>query len=117
MSDSASGPTVVTLSQDDAGERIDRVLARLCPQFSRSALQRWIEQGRVEQAGEGVSRKTKAQAGAGVSIHPMCFSRTTTSSCSTNPRAWWSTPRPVIPTGRSSTRCSTTRKFKGAPIR
>lgn len=70
MSDSASGPTVVTLSQDDAGERIDRVLARLCPQFSRSALQRWIEQGRVEQAGEVVSRKTKAQAGAEVSIHP-----------------------------------------------
>lgn len=70
MRDSASAPTVVTLSQDDAGERIDRVLARLCPQFSRSALQRWIEQGRVEQAGEVVSRKTKAQAGAEVSIQP-----------------------------------------------
>jgi 23S rRNA pseudouridine1911/1915/1917 synthase len=70
MSDSASAPTVVTLSEDDTGERIDRVLARLCPQFSRSALQRWIEQGRVEQAGEVVSRKTKAQAGAEVSIHP-----------------------------------------------
>jgi 23S rRNA pseudouridine1911/1915/1917 synthase len=70
MGDSASAPTVVTLSEDDAGERIDRVLARLCPQFSRSALQRWIEQGRVEQGGEVVSRKTKAQGGAEVSIHP-----------------------------------------------
>ena len=70
MSDSASAPTVVRLSDDDAGERIDRVLARLCPEFSRSALQRWIEQGRVEQAGEVVSRKTKAQAGAEVTIHP-----------------------------------------------
>ena len=70
MSDSASAPTVVSLSDDDAGERIDRVLARLCPEFSRSALQRWIEQGRVEQAGEVVSRKTKAQAGAEVTIHP-----------------------------------------------
>ena len=70
MNDSASAPTVVTLSEDHAGERIDRVLARLCPQFSRSALQRWIEQGRVEQAGEVVSRKTKAQAGAEVSIQP-----------------------------------------------
>ena len=29
MNDSASVPTVVTLSEDDAGERIDRVLARL----------------------------------------------------------------------------------------
>jgi 23S rRNA pseudouridine1911/1915/1917 synthase len=70
MPESAPAPTVITLSEDDAGERIDRVLARRCPEFSRSALQRWIEQGRVEQAGEVVSRKTKAQAGAEVSIHP-----------------------------------------------
>ncbi len=70
MSDSAFSPTVVTLSEDDAGKRIDRILALRCPQFSRSALQRWIEQGRVEQAGEVVSRKTKAQAGAEVSIQP-----------------------------------------------
>lgn len=68
MSDAA--PTVITLSEDEAGERIDRVLARHCPEFSRTALQRWIEQGRVEQAGEVVSRKTKAQAGAEVWIHP-----------------------------------------------
>ena len=61
---------VVTLSVEDAGERLDRVLARHCPEFSRTALQRWIEQGRVEQAGEIVSRKTKAQAGAEVTIEP-----------------------------------------------
>jgi len=71
MNESPSEPTVVTLSEEDAGERIDRVLARRCPQFSRTALQRWIEQGRVEQAGEVVSRKTKAQAGAEVSIEPV----------------------------------------------
>lgn len=70
MSESAPTPTVIVLSEDDAGERIDRVLARRCPEFSRSALQRWIEQGRVEQAGEVVSRRTKAQGGAEVSIHP-----------------------------------------------
>ena len=70
MSESAPTPTVLTLSADEAGERIDRVLARLCPEFSRSALQRWIEQGRVEQSGEVVSRKTKAVNGAEVSIHP-----------------------------------------------
>jgi 23S rRNA pseudouridine1911/1915/1917 synthase len=61
---------VLTLAEEDAGERLDRVLARRCPDFSRSALQRWIEQGRVEQAGEIVSRKTKAVGGAEVSIHP-----------------------------------------------
>ena len=66
-----TGVTVVTLSREDAGQRLDRVLARHCPEFSRRALQRWIEQGRVEQAGEIVSRKTKAQAGAEVSIEPV----------------------------------------------
>ncbi len=70
MSDAAPVPTIITLGEEDAGERIDRVLARRCPEFSRSALQRWIEQGRVEQAGEVVSRKTKALADAEVSILP-----------------------------------------------
>lgn len=70
MSESAPTPTVLTLSADDAGERIDRVLARRCPEFSRSALQRWIEQGRVEQSGEVVSRKTKAVDGGEVLILP-----------------------------------------------
>jgi len=70
MPGSAPAPTVLTLAEEDAGERLDRILARRCPEFSRSALQRWIEQGRVEQAGEVVSRKTKALAGAEVSIQP-----------------------------------------------
>ncbi|MGB9340743.1 MAG: RluA family pseudouridine synthase, partial [Polyangiales bacterium] len=70
MSESAPTPTVLRLSGEDAGERIDRVLARRCPEFSRSALQRWIEQGRVEQAGEVISRKTKAIEGAEILIHP-----------------------------------------------
>lgn len=70
MSGPVSAPTVVTVSEQDAGQRIDRVLARLCPEYSRSALQRWIAQGRVEQAGEVVSRKTKADAGAEVVVYP-----------------------------------------------
>ena len=70
MQESAPSPKVITLSEDDAGERLDRVLARLCPEFSRSALQRWIDQGRVEQNGEVASRKTKALAGGEVWIHP-----------------------------------------------
>lgn len=61
---------MITIGEDDAGDRIDRVLARRCPEFSRTSLQRWIEQGRIEQAGEVVSRKTKAEAGAEVSILP-----------------------------------------------
>ncbi|MEM9729507.1 MAG: RluA family pseudouridine synthase [Myxococcota bacterium] len=67
---SAPEPTEVVIPGDAAGERLDRVLAKLCPEYSRSALQRWIEQGRIEQAGEVVSRKTKATAGAEVVVHP-----------------------------------------------
>ena len=70
MPDPASAPTLITVPESDDGERLDRVLARICPQFSRSALQRWIDQGRIEQAGERVSRKTKALAGAEVRIEP-----------------------------------------------
>lgn len=67
---SAGEPTAVVIPEGRGGERLDRVLAALCPGFSRSALQRWIEQGRVEQAGEVVSRKAKAVEGAEVTIHP-----------------------------------------------
>jgi 23S rRNA pseudouridine1911/1915/1917 synthase len=70
MPDSAPAPTVLTVTESEAGKRLDRVLASRCPEFSRSALQRWIEQGRVEQAGEVVSRKTKALSGAEVWIQP-----------------------------------------------
>lgn len=70
MPDSAPSPTVLTVTEEDGGKRLDRVLADRCPEFSRSALQRWIEQGRVEQAGEVVSRKTKAVSGAEVWIQP-----------------------------------------------
>lgn len=70
MPGAAPAPTVLTLTEEEAGERLDRILARRCPEFSRSALQRWIEQGRVEQAGEVVSRKTKAIEGAEVWIQP-----------------------------------------------
>ncbi|MEM7137802.1 MAG: RluA family pseudouridine synthase [Myxococcota bacterium] len=67
---SPPAPTVVVLEAEDEGHRIDRVLAARCPGFSRSALQRLIEDGRVEQDGEVISRKTKAIAGAEVRIHP-----------------------------------------------
>ena len=70
MAKASPEPTVVILPEGVEGERLDRVLAHACPQFSRSALQRWIEQGRIEQAGEVASRKTKALPGAEVSIEP-----------------------------------------------
>ncbi len=40
-------PLQFTAPPDAGGERLDRVLARLLPEFSRSRLQRWIEEGAV----------------------------------------------------------------------
>ena len=70
MSHSATAPIQLTLADEDGGERLDRVLARRCPMHSRTVLQRWIEEGRVEQAGEVVTRKTKAIAGADIVVYP-----------------------------------------------
>lgn len=70
MSHSATAPIELTIGDEDGGERLDRVLARRCTMHSRTVLQRWIEEGRVEQAGEVVTRKTKAIAGADVVVYP-----------------------------------------------
>ena len=70
MTYTAIAPIHLTIEDEDGGERLDRVLARRCPTHSRTALQRWIEEGRVEQAGEVVTRKTKAIAGADIVVYP-----------------------------------------------
>jgi len=45
----------LTAPLDDAGQRLDAVLARLRPEHSRSRLQGWIREGRVSVAGVVVS--------------------------------------------------------------
>ncbi|MEZ4255293.1 MAG: RluA family pseudouridine synthase [Polyangiales bacterium] len=58
------------LTEDEAGTRIDRVLASRVPSVSRTALQRWMAAGRIEMDGVVVSPKTKAKAGAVVTLEP-----------------------------------------------
>ncbi len=70
MSEAATTSTQLIIDPGDAGERLDRVLARRCPEYSRTVIQRWIAEGRVEQAGEIASRKTKALADAEVVLYP-----------------------------------------------
>src|ERR1700748_3155435 len=41
-------PRVVTVPPELAGERLDKVLAKVFPEFSRSRLQSWIEAQRVQ---------------------------------------------------------------------
>lgn len=63
-------PIVLTLDDAGAGERLDKVLAVRCPEFSRSEIQRWIQDGRVEIGGVVASRKAKAVSGAEVVMRP-----------------------------------------------
>jgi 23S rRNA pseudouridine1911/1915/1917 synthase len=48
---------------DMVGQRVDKVLAKLCPGYSRSALQGWIKQGLVEVDEELPRQKDKVYGG------------------------------------------------------
>jgi 23S rRNA pseudouridine1911/1915/1917 synthase len=50
------------------GERLDKVLAALFPQFSRSRLKMWCEAGQVSAAGAPLAPRTKARAGAEIEL-------------------------------------------------
>jgi len=58
----------LTLPAEWAGERLDIVLARLLPQYSRARLQRWILEGRVLLEGAPASRRQLAVSGQQVSV-------------------------------------------------
>ena len=51
-----------------AGERLDKVLAALFPQFSRSRLKTWCEAGLVSAAGVPLAPRAKARAGARIEL-------------------------------------------------
>lgn len=52
------------LRAEAAGERVDVFLARSCPELSRSAIQRLLEQGAVTADGRPVRKNAKTEAGA-----------------------------------------------------
>lgn len=52
-------PVVKELSEEHAGKRLDVVLAELFPEYSRSRLKTWIEQGQVLVNGKTAKPKTK----------------------------------------------------------
>lgn len=60
----------LTLPAEWAGERLDVVLARLLPQYSRARLQRWILEGRVLLEGAAPSQRQLAVGGQRVSVSP-----------------------------------------------
>jgi len=54
-----------------AGERLDVALAQLLPQYSRSRLQRWIDEGRVTLDARTPSRREAVSAGQRVQIQAL----------------------------------------------
>jgi len=61
---------VVTVSAEEAHQRLDLFLSRKLEQFSRSALQRWIESGHVTVQGERCKANYQVKAGEEIQIAP-----------------------------------------------
>ena len=59
------------LTAENGGERLDKVVARLLPQFSRGRIQRWIEEGFVTLDGERVAGKRSVIGDEEVRIVPQ----------------------------------------------
>ncbi len=55
----SESPIIKNISEDDAGKRLDVVLAQLFPEYSRSRLKIWIEQGQVLVNGQTAKPKYK----------------------------------------------------------
>ena len=69
-SDLPAGGHRLTVPPDCAGQRLDLALARLLPQYSRSRLQGWIDQGRVTLDGQLPRRRSLLLGGEQVRVEP-----------------------------------------------
>ncbi|MBP0595595.1 RluA family pseudouridine synthase [Paraburkholderia sp. LEh10] len=63
-------PRVVTVPPELAGDRLDKVLAKVFPEFSRSRLQSWIEAQRVRVDGQGAKIRQPVPLGATIELVP-----------------------------------------------
>ncbi len=53
------------------GERLDRVVAELCPQFSRSQLQKWIKSGDIRLNNAKANVRDKVSGGDEIAVMPV----------------------------------------------
>lgn len=68
MATAESAHRLDTIPREYAGKRVDKALALLYPQYSRSALQQWLKQGRVLVDDDIPSQKDKVLGGESVEI-------------------------------------------------
>jgi len=65
-----------TVPEDTLGERLDVVLAQLCPQFSRSQLQKWIKAGDVSVNNKTAKTRDKMYGGEAIRLTPVLTEQT-----------------------------------------
>jgi 23S rRNA pseudouridine1911/1915/1917 synthase len=63
-------PRIVAVPDELAGDRLDKVLAKVFPEFSRSRLQSWIEAGRVQVDGAPAKIRQPVPLGATIELVP-----------------------------------------------
>src|ERR1700761_8422521 len=63
-------PRAARMPAELAGERLDKALARLFPQYSRSRLQAWLDEGRVTVEGTVAKPKQSAIADSDIEVTP-----------------------------------------------
>ena len=64
-------PIVLKLSESDCGQRVDKVIARLLPQFSRNRIQTWLEDGSILLDGKVARVKATVYGDEEVTISPQ----------------------------------------------
>jgi len=70
-SENERAPIELTLTPADCGERLDKVLAKRVPQFSRSRIQQWLEAGHVNVDGKQAQSKTTVYGDETIVILPQ----------------------------------------------
>ena len=60
---------MIRIPAECAGKRLDRVLAELCPQYSRSRLQQWLRQGHVLYGSIQPKGADKVKGGETIELH------------------------------------------------
>lgn len=61
-----------TVSEEFANQRLDKALASLLPDYSRSLIKQWIEQGMVTVDGQNVKAKQKLEPGQRICVAAEC---------------------------------------------
>ncbi|WP_241687857.1 RluA family pseudouridine synthase [Janthinobacterium sp. 17J80-10] len=67
----AAAPIELRLGTEAGGDRLDKVLSKLLPQYSRSRLQQWIESGHVSLDGQPARTKTTVLGDETVIVYPQ----------------------------------------------